>query len=139
AVEGETAPAERDRFRLGARLDRAQAPAPGVGEQLLAADVTLLEAGVAEQAAEVGGGEGVDVDLALKRVSLRLLVLGDAALPGPDRSTPDRRQRQAGALRQRRQGVAVARGLAGEGDHPARPQNAAEFGESLVEVGDVVE
>src|SRR5665811_911957 len=38
AVEGEAAPAPGDRFGLGAGLDRAQAPAPGVGEQLLAAD-----------------------------------------------------------------------------------------------------
>src|SRR6476469_510494 len=62
AAEGEAAPAEGDRFGLGAGLDRAQAPAPGVGEQLLAADVAALEAAVAEDAAQVGGGEGVDVD-----------------------------------------------------------------------------
>ena len=49
AAEGEAAPAEGDRVRLGARLDRAQAPAPGVGEQLLAADVAVLEAAVAQQ------------------------------------------------------------------------------------------
>ena len=39
----------------------------------------------------------------------------------------------------RREAVAVARGLAGEGDHPAGPQDAAEFGEGALEVGDVVE
>jgi hypothetical protein len=61
------------------------------------------------------------------------------ALAGADRAAPERRQRQAGALRSRGQGVAVAGGLAGEGDHPARPQDSAEFGEGLVEVGDVVE
>ena len=83
AAEGEVAPAPGDRFGLGAGLDRAQAPAPGVGEQLLAADVALLEAGVAQQAAQVGGGEGVDVDLALERVALGLLGLGDGAAAGP--------------------------------------------------------
>ena len=76
AAEGEAAPAPGDRFGLGARLDRAQAPAPGVGEQLLAADAAVLEAGVAQQAAQVGGGEGVDVDLALQRVAVGLLGLG---------------------------------------------------------------
>ena len=41
AAEGEVAPAPGDRVGLGARLDRAQAPAPGVGEQLLAADAAV--------------------------------------------------------------------------------------------------
>ena len=44
-----------------------------------------------------------------------------------------------GALRQRGEAVAVARGLAGEGDRAARAQHAAEFGEGPVEVGDVVQ
>src|SRR5215467_730206 len=58
AVKGEAAPAPGDRIRLGARLDRAQAPAPGVGEQLLATDPALLEAARGEQASQVGWGEG---------------------------------------------------------------------------------
>src|SRR3954453_5892338 len=62
AAEGELAPAEGDRVGLGARLDRPQAPAPGVGEELLAADAAVVEARPLEQAAQVGGGEGVDVD-----------------------------------------------------------------------------
>ena len=53
AAEGEVSPLPGDRFGLGARLDRAQAPAPGVGEQLLAADVAPLEAGCA-----AAGGAG---------------------------------------------------------------------------------
>ena len=83
AAEGEAPPAPGDRFGLGARLDRAQAPAPGVGQQLLAADVAILEAGVAEQPAQVGGGKGVDVDLALERVAVGLLGLGRPREPAP--------------------------------------------------------
>ena len=95
AAEGEAAPAPGDRFGLGGRLDRAQAPAPGVGEQLLAADVAVLEAGVAQQPAQVGGGEGVDVDLALERVAVGLLGLGDGARLGADQRAA-RRARRAG-------------------------------------------
>ena len=96
AAEGEVAPPPGDRFGLGAGLDRAQPPAPGVGEQLLAADPGVLEAGRAQQAPEVGGGEGVDVDLALQRVAMRLLGLGDEPAAGADRAPPGRRDRQPG-------------------------------------------
>ena len=98
-----------------------------------------LEAGVAQETAQVGGGEGVDVDLALQRVAVGLLGLGDGALAGADEPAPDRRERASRPLRQRRETVAVARGLAGEGDRAARPQHPPEFGEGAVEVGDVVE
>ena len=64
---------------------------------------------------------------------------GTARRLAPTSAAPDRRRQQPGALRQRRQAVAVAGGLAGEGDHPARPQHALELGEGAVEVGDVVE
>ena len=50
-AEGELAPAEGDGVGLGARLDRPQPPAPGVGEQLLAADVAVGEVGALEQPA----------------------------------------------------------------------------------------
>ena len=69
----------------------------------------------------------------------------DCSASGTARRLAPTRRRQAGAtqhagaLRQRRQAVAVARGLAGEGDRPAGPQDAAELGEGAVEVGDVVE
>jgi len=52
AAEGEVAPLPGDRFGLGTRLDRAQAPAPGVCEQLLAADVGALEARAPHQPAQ---------------------------------------------------------------------------------------
>ena len=45
---------------------------------------------VAQQAAQVGGGEGVDVDLALERVAVRLLGLGNGAAAGPDQPPPGR-------------------------------------------------
>ena len=57
----------------------------------------------------------------------------------PISAAPGRGDEHPGPLRQRRQAVAVARGLAGEGDRAARAQHAAEFGEGAVEVGDVVE
>ncbi len=102
--------------------------------------MALLEAGVAQQAAQVGGGEGVDVDLALERVAVGLLGLGDGARAGADqRGARAGASEQAGALRQRREAVAVARGLAGEDDRAAGPQDAAELGEGPVEVGDVVQ
>ncbi len=94
---------------------------------------------VAQQAAQVGGGEGVDVDLALERVAVRLLGLGDGAGSGPTSAPPGGGDEQSGPLGQRGEAVAVARGLAGEGDRAAGAQHAAEFGEGLVEVGDVVE
>ena len=95
AAEGEAAPAPGDRFRLGGRLDRAQAPAPGVGEQLLAADPAVLEAGRAQYAPQVGGGEGVDVDLALQGVAVRLLGLGHGAAARPHQLAARRGRRSS--------------------------------------------
>ena len=121
AAEGEAAPAAGDRFGLGARLDRAQAPAPGVGEQLLAADVALLEAG-----ARAAGGAGRRGRRRGRRPRPRARGRGTArprrrrAARAPIARRQSGASDQAGALRQRRQAVAVARGLAGEGDRPAR-------------------
>jgi hypothetical protein len=81
----------------------------------------------------------VHVDLALEAVALGLLGLGDGAGLRSDEAPPRRRHEQARPLRQGGQAVSVAGGLAGEGDRPARAQHAAEFGEGLLEIGDVVQ
>jgi hypothetical protein len=52
---------------------------------------------------------------------------------------PERRREQRGPLRDRRQQVPVAGGLAAEGDRPARPQHTGELGEGLAEVRDVMQ
>ena len=57
----------------------------------------------------------------------------------PNSAPPGGGDDHPGPLRAAREAVAVARGLAGEGDHAARPQHAAELGEGLLEVGDVVQ
>ncbi len=53
AAEGEAAPAVRDAVGVGRCLDGAQPPAVEVGDELLAAQVDVLEAGAVEE-----GGEG---------------------------------------------------------------------------------
>ena len=46
--------------------------------------MAVLEAAVAQQFAQVGGGEGVDVDLALEGVVVGLVPFCDGALLGAD-------------------------------------------------------
>ena len=48
----------------------------------------LLEAGLAQQSSQVGGGEGVDVYLALEGVAVRLLGLGHGARQCADETAP---------------------------------------------------
>ena len=66
-------------------------------------------------------------------------VVAVAAGGGAHRRAPDRRQRVRAALGQLGDPVAVARGLAAEGDRAAGPQHAPELAEGALEVGQVVQ
>ena len=73
-------------------------------------------------------------------VALGLLGLGDSAGLRPDQAPPGRRHEQARPLRQRpRGGRRSGRARRQKAIAPAGAQDAAEFGEGTLEVGDVVQ
>ena len=74
ALEGVDLPAPRDRVGVGRRLQRAVGPPEPVGQQLLAADADVGQAGAPADRRELVGREGVDVDEGLE------LVVGLAAV-----------------------------------------------------------
>ena len=93
-------------------------------------DARVLEAGVAGEAAQVGGREGVHVDEELQLVVASLA----GRRRGPrasrrraQRAAPQRREASARRAWARREAVAVARRLAGERERPARAQHAVEL------------
>ncbi len=139
AAEGEAAPAPGDRVGLGGRLDCAQAPAPGVGEQLLAADAALLKAGAsASRRRRSAGAKAWTSTSPSSAWPSDCSASGTAAAARAHQLAPKRGEDQPRPLGQGGEAVAVARRLAGEGDHAAGAQDAAEFGEGALQVGDVV-
>ena len=134
-MEGEAPPPERHLGGLGARLERAERPAPRVRQQLLAADLPIAEAGVAQQ--QVAGRPGRTRG---RRPRARAR---DRTRRPPRRQWPEwRPARRAPAARRlasggprsgRRSGTARRRRRGCPG-----PQHAVELAERATEVGDVV-
>ncbi len=142
APECDLAPGERHRLGFGSCFERADTPAPDVRYRLLSGHPNAGEAGPARQGPQVGRREGVDVYLGLEVVGVPVRRSVSGLLAGrrcPDQQAPDRARRSAERLRERRQAVAVTRGLAAEDDPSARPEDPMELREGPVEVGYVVE
>jgi len=86
------------------------------------------------------GREGVHVDDGLEGRLLRDVVVAVAhRRRGAHERSPGRRERVRGALGDRREPIAVVRGLAAEGDHPAGGEHAAKLAQRGAEVGQVVQ
>ena len=90
-------------------------------------------------ALEVGGSERVHVDHRLERVVVGRPAVAVVRLARADEAAPHGRGRDPCPLRQRRDPVAVARRLAGEQQHAARPQHAPELRERALQLRQVVE
>ena len=135
-------PQHRDVLGVGARLERTVEPPEPIGDELLAADAHIGEAGAPRVTGEVARRERVDVHAPLE------LMVDAVGGPGSGRgwSGAGAQQRPPGwseplrpRLRDCGETVAEARRLAGEDDPPARSQHAVELGERALQIGEVVQ
>ena len=79
----------------------------------------VVEAGTAGEPGQVAGAKGVHVDLALEGVAIVVGLVWVVPGARADRTAPQRPRDQGSPLRERGDQVAVARGLAAEGEDAA--------------------
>ena len=112
AAVGVLAPGPRNVVGLGGRLERAVGPAEPVGEQLLAADAHVAEAGVARQRGRARAGAKAWTSTTPSSAASGAPPSAGGAGRAPIARRHSGASAAAGALGHARQAVAVARGLA---------------------------